>query len=51
MDNCTLTSNFNDDDAYAINIDAMCVSVDYDVADNIQYQIEQTNDDCDIEFE
>lgn len=52
MDNCTLTANFDDSDAYAIDMDAMCIGQDYDVADNIQYQLEQiAHDDCDIEFE
>ena len=52
MNNCTITPTLNNDDAYAIDMDAMCVSVDYDTADNIQYQLEQiAHDDCDIEFE
>lgn len=52
MNNCTLTPTFDDDDAYAIDMDAMCVSQDYDVATDIQYQLEQiASDDCDIEFE
>ena len=50
MTNCTLTST--DFDAYTIDMDAMCVSQDYDVANDIQYQLEQiAKDDCDIEFE
>lgn len=52
MDNCTLTANFDDSDAYAIDMDAMCIGQDYDVATDIQYQLEQiAQDDCDIEFE
>ena len=51
MDNCTLSSTF-EDDAYAIDMDSACISVDYDVADNIQYQLEQiAKEETDIEFE
>lgn len=50
MDNTTITTdNF---DAYTIDMDSACVSVDYDVADNIQYQLEQiAKEETDIEFE
>lgn len=52
MDNCTLSSTFNDTDAYEIDMDSACIGMDYDVADDIQYQLEQiAHDDCDIEFE
>lgn len=50
MDNITLTTDGFD--AYAIDMDSACVSVDYDVADNIQYQLEQiAKEETDIEFE
>lgn len=52
MNNCTLSTTLDDVDAYAISMDATCISVDYDVATDIQYQLEQiAHDDCDIEFE
>ena len=51
MDNCTLSSTL-EEDAYAIDMDCACISIDYDVADDLQYQLEQiAHDDCDIEFE
>lgn len=52
MDNCTLSSTF-EEDAYTIDMDAMCVTQDYDVASDIQYQLEQLakEEDTDILFE
>lgn len=51
MDNCTLSSTL-EEDAYAIDMDCACISTDYDVADDLQYQLEQiARDDCDIQFE
>lgn len=42
----------NDFDDYNIEIDADCVTQDYDDADYYQHLIDDnTSDDCDIEFE
>lgn len=42
----------NDFDAYAVNIDPACITADFDVADDMQYQLEQiAKNDCDIQFE
>jgi hypothetical protein len=52
MNNCTLTSTIDDNDAYAVEMDAAYITNDVDVVDNLQYQLEQiANDDCDIQFE
>lgn len=51
MPDCTISPTCPED-AYAVDIDCACISVDYDVADDLQYQLEQTaHDDCDIQFE
>ena len=42
------------EDAYAIDMDCACISVDYDVANDMQYQLEQIaqeNNETDILFE
>ena len=52
MNNCTLTSNLDDTDAYAVEMDAAYVNNDVDVVDDLQYQLEQiAEDDCNIQFE
>lgn len=50
MANYTISTTLNNDDAYAVDMDATCIGADYDTA-YPQYQVEQTDDDCDIEFE
>lgn len=52
MDNCTISTTFNDDDAYAIEMDADCIGVDYDVVDDYQHQLDEIiKQDTDILFE
>lgn len=52
MDNSTISSTFDDFDAYSIEMDAACVSQDYEVADALQKDYETTSsDDIDIQFE
>ena len=52
MTDCTFTTTLDDTDAYAIEMDATCISMDYDVADDLQYQLEEiAKEDCDILFE
>jgi len=52
MANCTISTTLEDIDAYTIDMDSACISVDYDVADDIQYQLEQIEkEDTDIQFE
>lgn len=51
MPDCTISTTCPED-AYAVDIDCACISVDYDIADDLQYQLEQiAHDDCDIQFE
>lgn len=51
MPDCTISSTCPED-IYAIDMDSACISTDYDIADDIQYQLEQiAHDDCDIQFE
>lgn len=52
MNNYTLTTTLDDFDAYSIEMDAACVSQDYEVADALQKEYETTSsDDTDIQFE
>ena len=52
MNNYTIITTIEDTDAYAIEMDAMCVCEDYDVADDLQYQLEQiAKEETDIQFE
>ena len=52
MNDYTITTTSTDTDAYEIDMDIDCISVDYDVADDIQYQLEQiAKEDTDILFE
>ena len=52
MNDCTITPTFDDFDAYSIEMDAACVSQDYEVADALQKEYETTSsDDTDIQFE
>lgn len=52
MNDCTITSTFDDFDAYCIEMDAACVSQDYEIADALQKEYETTSsDDTDIQFE
>lgn len=52
MNDCTITSIQDDFDAYSIEMDAACVSQDYEVADALQKEYETTSsNDTDIQFE
>ena len=52
MNTSTISSTLDDFDAYSIEMDAACVSQDYEVADALQKEYETTNsDDTDIQFE
>ena len=52
MNDCTITSTFDDFDAYSIEMDSACVSQDYDIADAIQKEYENISSfDTDIQFE
>lgn len=52
MTDCTITPTLDDFDAYSIEMDAACVSQDYEVADALQKEYETTSsNDTDIQFE
>lgn len=52
MNNSTISSTLDDFDAYSIEMDATCVSQDYEVADTLQKEYETTSsDDTNIQFE
>ena len=52
MNNYTLTTILDDFDVYSIEMDATCISQDYEVADALQKEYESiSNTDTDIQFE
>ena len=52
MNNSTISPTLDDFDAYSIEMDAACVSQDYEVADAAQKDYENAgNSDTDIQFE
>lgn len=51
MDNCTLSTTLDDNDIYAIQIDSVYITEDYDTPDiDVSYK-EQTDSETDILFE
>ena len=52
MNDYTITTTISDIEPYAVDMDSMCVSVDYDVADDYQRQLDEIiKTETDIQFE